>query len=252
VKFRVFGFAILLALTLSSFLFGYSLEEIEKLKTLGFSNEQIVEMQKSDQEKQIASSNKNEEELLSSKTINKMKELEGLKKGLLVICFSKEWHEKGPGYLDVWSKTTGEASIKLGKADIQEYTLEGQKGPTVFTHIDYNNDYLSDKSVGVTKDVITSRYYGEFEISSGTYEVEVKRNFITYADAFGNSRETRHKKFHSVKIVPGKATVLSYFWTANVEFGMDHVMSKNHIIMVNYVSKKFGELLAEVKVQHNK
>lgn len=251
-KIRFLGFAILLTFTFSSFLFGYSLEEIEKLKTLGFSNEQIVEMQKNGQEKQPGASNKNEEELLSSKTINKMKELEGIKKGLLVICFSKEWPEKGPGYLDVWSQKTGEASIKLGKADIKEYTLEGQKGPTVFTHIDYNADYLSDMSVGVTKDVITSRYYGEFEISSGTYEVEVKRNFITYADAFGNTRVTRHKKFHSVTIVPGKATILSYFWTANAEFGMDHVMSKNHIIMVKYVSTKFGELLSEVKVQHNK
>ena len=38
-KIRYLGFAILLTFTFSAFLFGYSLEEIEKLKTLGFSND---------------------------------------------------------------------------------------------------------------------------------------------------------------------------------------------------------------------
>jgi hypothetical protein len=239
----------------SNSLFSYSIEEIEKMKKLGFSNEQILEMQKTERAKASPVSNNGElEAVVSLQTREKMDALKKNNKGLLVICFSKEFPEKGPGYLNIAAGKKGEKASNIGKSNIMEYSLEGQKGPTVFEHIEFNNAYLNDFTVAASADIITSRYYSEFELPIGTYDCSVSRNFITGRDVvFGSPvKEDRHKKFHELEIKPGMATVLSYFWTDNSEFGLDHVMSKNHQTMVKYISGKFGEFLSEIKVQHNK
>lgn len=224
-------------------LLALSVEEIEKLQKLGFSNEQIVEMSKNSPTTKDES--KVEVDAETIKTMNKLKE-EG--KGLLVVCASKEWADKGPGYLDVWVGAKGAKKEKIGKADIKEYSKDGQKGATTFSHIEFNSPYLADYTVANTSDIVTSRYYSEFELKEGTYEVALQRLFIVSKTALGTEKEDRHKFFHNLKIVSGKATIVSYFWQANAEFGLDAVMSGNHNKMIEYVSSKFGTHLAEVNV----
>lgn len=228
-----------------SVLLALSVEEIEKLQKLGFSNDQIVEMSKSNStgsEKKIE---------VASDTIQTMNKLKGEGKGLLVICASKEWQEKGPGFLDVWVGEKGQKKENIGKANIKEYSMEGQKGQTTFAHIEFNSPYMTDYTVANTSDIITSRYYAEFELKEGTYEVALQRLFVINKSSLGTDRADRHKLFHDLKIIPGKATVVSYFWQANAEFGLDAVMSRNHTKMIDYVTQKLGPQIAEVKVQHN-
>ncbi|MCJ8347234.1 hypothetical protein MJH12_16960 [bacterium] len=239
-------------LLLISCTFSINLTKIKELKELGFTNQQITEMMKA--EDQSSSSNSsNEKQIEVSKDIQrKLNKLKRQGKGLLVIAFTKEWMHKGPGFLDFALKS-GDRWSHIGKADILAYSVDGRKSRTV-SQVVQNPNWLigGNQLVSESTDLVTSRYYGEFELKSGETEVKSYRTFHTAnAGIWGAAKQKRHKKFHNVKIIPGKITLLSYFWKENAKFGLDHTPSQFHLKFENKIANGFGEYLGEVRVQHN-
>ena len=232
---------------------GFTLDEIRELKRMGFSNEQIVEMQKAGTgmptavaSAPIAASVPAVDD--RSEYLQKLKE-QG--KGLLVVCATKEWPFRGPGYLNVDIKFPNGKWGGIGRAGLMEYFMNGQVTPPVFEKLE--TDDSCDGNIVVTHmaPIIISRYYGELEMGAATYEVKLTRNFkITEKDS-GVGKTKRHKKFHGVQITPGMVTVLSYFWNENQKFGLDHVMTNDHRLFVERMANRFGPALTEIKTQHN-
>jgi hypothetical protein len=149
-------------------------------------------------------------------------------------------------------KTKKQNWVKIGRADILSYLLDGRRGPTVHEHVERNSWLFNDYTVSQASDLITSRYFAEFEVPAGDLEMKVHRKFhIKDAGIWGTQKENRHKKFHQVAVQPGKITVLSYFWKDNARYGLDHVPSQYHLKFVDDISKRYGEYFREVRTQHN-
>ena len=72
------------------------LNEIQKLKEMGFTNEQIVEMTKAQNGNNAAVSQEN---AVSEDKIVRINSAKANHKGILVICASKEYPDRGPASL---------------------------------------------------------------------------------------------------------------------------------------------------------
>jgi hypothetical protein len=247
---RLVAFVVALSISTPILAAPLTLDEIKELKQLGFRPDQIVEMQKA-----RAPASKDDSVPSSEAPEPDPKKWISLKegdKGLVSICFSKEWSAKGPGYLNVWSKQADGAWTMLGKVKVMEYELTGKSTAPTTEFVRFNSPFLNDIAVTHQDDIVRSLYYGEFPVASGTYEFKVERNFVTYFNGLGNEKTVRHKLFHNVGISPGKAVVLSYFWRDNASFGLDHVMSSEHKSFAGYIGKGLGKHLTGLKIQHNK
>ncbi|NLM18360.1 MAG: hypothetical protein GX221_11675 [Candidatus Riflebacteria bacterium] len=149
---------------------------------------------------------------------------------------------------------TGKEKTQLGSIPILEYSLEGEKGATVYFGSQTEGSQF-DLTAGVSyaPNIITSRYIGEYLVVEGVYEMDLSRNFIIDTHyLYGNTKQTRHKKFHKVEVEAGKVTLISYFWKHNVDFGYDYVMYKNHKIVESNLAASYGPYLKYIKIQHNK
>ena len=232
--------SIIIALLLStSALYAVDLNEIQKLKEMGFTNEQIVEMTKGSN-----NSNENNQTGISKIKIDHINAAKQNKKGIVVLCVSKEYPDRGPGYIDIFKNNE-----KIGSIELSEYVSNGPGTTSKTDYIEYNkkNKYNSGTSTTTTANNICSRYYGEFEMPVGNYEIKLERS-LYMGDPTSSLRfkNKKHKKFHNVTVEEGKVTVLSYYWEANEEFGKDIVMSGNHKQIANDVANSWGEYLLKV------
>ena len=214
------------------------LAEIQKLKDMGFTNEQIVEMTKNSN-----NSNNVQTGVSKAKTdhINAAKQN---KKGLVVLCVSKEYPDRGPGYIDIFKDKE-----KIGSIELSEYVSNGPGTTTKTDYIEYNkkNKYNSGTSTSTTANNICSRYFGEFELPAGTYEIKLERS-LYMGDPTSSLRfkNKMHKKFHNVTVEEGKVTMLSYYWEENEKFGKDIVMSANHKEIAKEISDSWGEYIFKI------
>ncbi len=238
---------------------GFTLDEIRELKRMGFTNEQIIELQRA------GGTMPSNSQATSSVQVpptppalavggERGEYLAGLKeknKGLLVVCATKVWPFRGPGYLNVDIKFPNGKWGGIGRANLLEYLMNGQVTPPVFEKLDRDDSCDGEVIVTHQLPIIVSRYYGELEMEAGTYEMKLTRNFRMTEKESGVGKVKRHKKFHGVQIKPGMATVISYSWNENNKFGLDHVMPIEHRSFVDTVAGRFGAALSEVKVQHN-
>jgi hypothetical protein len=262
--------------------------KVKELKDMGFTNEQIIKLLTApgrDTKARVLIP-------IPEEFKRKMELMKAKNKGLVVIAFTKESPLRGPGYLDFGIQNNGlfgganpemnafdrfrrgydlqrgqgEARagsnskskkaqamwVKLGRANILSYLLDGRRGPTIHEHIDHHHWLFNDYTISNATDLITSRYFGEFEVPAGELEMKVYRRLHTQDDGdWGLIKEVRHKKFHGVKVSPGMITVLSYFWKENSKFGLDHVPSQYHLKFVDEISKKYGGFFKEIRTQHN-
>ncbi|MBR4328827.1 MAG: hypothetical protein IKO19_13585 [Candidatus Riflebacteria bacterium] len=217
------------------------LNEIQKLKEMGFTNEQIVEMTKSQNGNNAAGSQAN---AVSEDKIVRINSAKANHKGILVICASKEYPDRGPGYLDIFKDKE-----KIGSVELSEYVSSGPAMQSKTNYFEYSkkNKGTSGTSTTTVANNICSRYIGTFELPAGTYEIKLERSLYmgdpTSALRFKNKM---HKIFHKVTIEEGKATMLSYYWEANENFGKDVVMSGNHKDIAGKISTSWGEYLSKV------
>ena len=214
------------------------LAEIQKLKDMGFTNEQIVEMTKN-------SNNKNNVQTgVSKEKIDHINSAKQNKKGIIAFCVSKEYPDRGPGHIDIFKDKE-----KLGSIELSEYVSNGPGTTSKTDYIEYNkkNKVNSGTSTTTTANNICSRYFGEFELPAGTYEIKLERSLYMGDPTSGiRFKNKMHKKFHKVTVEEGKVTVLSYYWEANENFGRDVVMSGNHKAVANDVAQSWGDYLLKV------
>ena len=217
------------------------LNEIQKLKEMGFTNEQIVEMTKSQNSNNAAVSQTN---AVSQDKLVRINSAKANHKGILVICATKEYPDRGPGYLDIFKNKE-----KIGAIELSEYVSNGPATQSKTDYYEYSkkNKGTSGTSTTTIANNICSRYIGAIEVPAGTYEIKFERSLYmgdpTSAIRFKNKM---HKIFHNVTIEEGKATMLSYYWEANENFGKDVVMSGNHKDIAEKISSSWGEYLLKV------
>lgn len=231
----------------------YSLEEIRELRNMGFTNEQIVELQKSGAPVPGGSPAGSATSAVAPDIVEKLAALKAGNQGLLLVCATKEWPARGPGHLAVRMKYPTGTWGGLGRASLLEYSMDGRVTSPVFVKADSDDDCDADVIVTHQMPIIISRYLGEFAIGAGQYEFELERAFkMNENESSRGSKTRRHKKFYGVPIRPGMVTILSYAWNENKTFGLDHVIPEQHREFVEKTAQKYGEYLAEIKVQHNK
>jgi len=237
---------------------GFTLEEIRELKNMGFTNEQIVELQRAGGTMPTAMASMTVPVVptppalsVGGERATYLTDLQKRHKGLLIVCATKVWPFRGPGYLNVDIKFPNGKWGGIGRANLLEYLMNGQVTPPIFEKLE--TDDSCDGEIVVTRQlpIIVSRYYGELEVDAGTYEMKLTRNFRMTEKESGIGKTKRHKKFHGVQIKPGMVTILSYSWDENNKFGLDHVMPIEHRSFVDTVTGRFGAAVVEVKVQHN-
>ena len=216
------------------------LNEIQKLKEMGFTNEQIVEMTKNSNNaaKEVKSSGISQERI---QHINSAKQNH---KGLLVIWASKEYPDRGPGYIDIFKNNE-----KIGSVELAEYISSGPAQQSKTDYIEYSkkNKTTSGTSSTTIANNICSRYRGVFELPAGNYEIKLERS-LYMGDPTSTLRfkSKMHKKFHNVTVEEGKVTMLSYYWEENEKFGKDIVMSANHKEIAKEISDSWGEYIFKI------
>ena len=231
----------ILDLTLASgTAYAVDIAEIQKLKEMGFTNEQIVEMTKSKGESNaVAESSK-----ASKVNLERVNSAKANHKGLLVICASKEYPDRGPGYLDVFKNKE-----KIGSVELAEYVSNGPATQSKTDYFEYSkkNKGTSGTSTTTIANNICSRYTDVFEIPAGNYEIKLERSLYMGEPTSPMRFKTKmHKIFHNVSVEEGKVTVLSYYWEANENFGRDIVMSGNHKQFANDVVSSWGDNILKV------
>lgn len=231
----------------------YSIEEIRELKNMGFTTEQIVELQTSGAPVPGGSSAGIATSAVAPDIVERLAGLKANGQGLLVVCATKEWPARGPGHLAVRIKYPTGKWGGLGRASLLEYSMDGRVTAPVFVKADSDEDCDTDVIVTHQMPIIISRYLGEFAIGAGQYEFELERAFkMNENENARGSKTRRHKKFYGVPIKPGMVTILSYAWNENKTFGLDHVLPEQHREFIDNAARKYGEYLVEIKVQHNR
>ena len=234
-------YSILAALITANAAYAIDLNEIQKLKEMGFTNEQIVEMTKNQNSNNAAVSQAN---VVSQDKIVRLDSAKANHKGILVICASKEYPDRGPGYLDIFKDKE-----KIGSVELSEYVSNGPATQSKTDYFEYSkkNKGTSGTSTTTVANNICSRYIGTFELPAGTYEIKLERS-LYMGDPTSSLRfkNKMHKIFHKVTIEEGKATMLSYYWEANENFGKDVVMSGNHKDIAGKISSSWGEYLSKI------
>ena len=214
------------------------LAEIQKLKDMGFTNEQIVEMTKNSNNTNTAQPG------VSQQRIDHINSAKQNKKGILVLCVSKEFPDRGPGYIEVYKNNE-----KIGSIELSEYVSNGPSQQSKSDYYEFNkkNKMTSGTTTTTVANTICSRYFGEFELPAGTYEIKLERK-LYMGDPTSEIRfkSKKHKKFHKVAVEEGKVTLLSYYWEDNENFGKDIVVSGNHKAVLNDVANAWGEYLLKV------
>ncbi len=216
------------------------LNEIQKLKEMGFTNEQIVEMTKSSTQP----ANNSNSPTISKERIEHINSLKQNNKGILVIWASKEYPDRGPGYIDIFKNNE-----KIGSIELAEYVSDGPASQSKTDYYEYSkkNKGTSGTSTTTIANNICSRYRGTFELPAGDYEIMLQRSFyIGDPTSTLRMKARKHKKFHNVTVKEGKVTMLSYYWEANENFGKDVVMSGNHKNVASEISKSWGDYLFKV------
>lgn len=225
---------------ISFFAYGYSIEEIEKMKKLGFTNEQIVDMQKSATNNNTTVTS--ESSKINIKAIEKLKTLEGQSKGLLCVYLTREFTQPGPGFLDMQVQDSSKKWMNIGKILSLDFSnKEGGAGSVAYVCVDPNT--LCSVAVANKIDMVISKYYAEFPFDEGQYEIMISKK-LTNDGAFGfGDKLKRHKIFHKVPIKAGKATLIAYNWDENFLFGEDTRFSDAHNAYVKYLKEQYGEFL---------
>jgi hypothetical protein len=246
--------ALLVVMVASLWCCGFTVDEIKELRHLGFSHEQIIELSRAKSSVQVVTASGSASETAQLSTIQaKLTDLASQNHGLVVVCASKEWAARGPGYISLRVKYPTGTWGGLGRVNLIEYVMDGKVTPPVYEEKESCDP--GNSSVIVTRQfpIITSRYSGEFVLGAGVYEFELERAFkMSENETSSGGKMKRHKKFFQVEVKPGMATILSYFWEENQRFGLDYVMSHSHLAFVERVAAGYGSLLHTVKVQHNK
>ncbi len=215
--------------------------EIQKLKEMGFTNEQIVEMTKSQSN---ANSEVSEKNAIPSANIERINSVKANHKGLLVICVSKEYPDRGPGFLDVFKNNE-----KIGAVELDEYVSNGPATQSKTNYFEYSkkNKGTSGTSTTTIANNICSRYHDVYEFAPGTYEIKLERKlYMGEPTSPLRFKAKKHKKFKNVTIEEGKVTVLSYYWEDNEQFGKDIVISGNHKQFVNDIKGSWGDNVVKV------
>lgn len=217
------------------------LTEIQKLKEMGFTNEQIVEMTKS---QNSANSEVNAKNSIPSANQERINSLKANHKGLLVLCVSKEFPDRGPGFIDVFKNNE-----KIGAVELDEYV---SNGPATKSKTEYFEYSKKDKGTSGTSSTtiansICSRYHDVYEVAPGNYEIKLERK-LYMGDPTSPLRykSKKHKKFKNVNIEEGKVTVVSYYWEDNEQFGRDIVVSGNHKQFLNDIKGAWGDNVIKV------
>lgn len=231
----------LLALAISaSAAHAVDLAEIQKLKEMGFTNEQIVEMTKG-----ANNSNSNVGQTgVGKDKIERINSAKQTNSGIVVFCVSKEYPDRGPGYLDIFKNNE-----KIGSIELSEYVSNGPAQQSKTDYFEYSKKNKGTSGTSTTKiaNNLCSRYYGIFEVPAGSYEFKLERS-LYMGDPTSSLRfkNKKHKKFHNVTVEAGKVTMLSYYWEANEDFGKDVVMSGNHKEFAKGVASAWGEYIQKV------
>ena len=217
------------------------LNEIQKLKEMGFTNEQIVEMTKSANNNATPNGAKTG---ISAENINRVNEAKKNNNGLLLIWASKEYPDRGPGHIDIFKNNE-----KIGSIELNGYV---SNGPATHSKTDYSeyskkNKWTSGTSSTTIANTICSRYLGDFELPAGTYEIKLERNlYVGDPTSSLRGKARRHKIFHNVTVETGKVTMLSYYWQDNENFGKDIVISTTHKQSESEIAESWGDSLLKV------
>ncbi|MBF0502118.1 MAG: hypothetical protein HQM09_18405 [Candidatus Riflebacteria bacterium] len=270
-----------LAVMITSIAFGFTVDEIRQLQQMGFSNQQIMELQKNHTGTSVAAVGCDLGSTASAASAaSPMQQFRERGTGLLVICFSKEWVQRGPGFLYFDRKAADGKWIPMGQARVLDYTGTGEFGPPLIEHISkvvkrekheekehkkdghatkdekkdghapiVEREIIREETIIHPRELITSRYYVEFELSPGQYELQAERLFFTGDnEESGLIKVRRHRNIKGVPITAGNVTILSYQWNENEKFGLDHPVSQRHKNWVDSIAAKFGALIADVKM----
>lgn len=264
----------------SSMLLGYTVEEIRQLQELGFTHEQIVELQARQAGTDPAQAGGDQGTgTLSESGLAKMRRLREQGKGLLIVCFTKEWIQRGPGFLYFDRKGPDGKWIPVGQAMALDYAKNGGYGPPKIEHTTrvvkkHGHDGKGDRKDGHhakdgkkdgheaqvektiiheetivhPRELVTSRYFAEFEMPEGQYELKAERLFFTGEDEdTGLIKIRRRRVMHGVQVGSGRATIISYCWNENATFGLDHPVPALHRAWVDSIAASLGPLLTEVR-----
>ncbi len=270
---------------LSGVCLAFTLDEIKELKEMGFSNEQILKLQDERNSDDEASPDEvvppaatekpvtpKPQTPASTRVAERLSKLKEMGCGLVIICASKDWVARGPGYLNVRMKDNTGKWGGCGPARLVECFQNGQytipvtetvrkveKSPKPAPKDKHKDgkgkpEVIVEKVTTVTRQMpmITSRYYAEFVIGAGTPEFELEK-WLTRneTDRVSPGTEKRHRKFYKVPVEPGKVTVLSYFWKQNIHFGLDEVMPSSHTNFVQRNADRFKGYISRIIVQYH-
>lgn len=159
-------------------------------------------------------------------------------KGLLVICASKEAADAGPEMLEVFVNW-GKVSEKIGEAGLVDPRSASVPGKDIA-------QLSGTIAISETQGVTTSRYIGEIPFQAGEYTFTLERMFPYHVPGKEHLSALRTHDFYQIKIQPGKATILSFFWQIDEQFGDHAEMSASHRKLLVTVAKTFGDRLSEV------
>lgn len=270
---------------------GFTVDEIRELQKLGFSNEQIVALQGKQPDALAANGQGEVSPTPALECVNaaRMQQARDRGNGVLVVCFSKEWVNRGPGFLYFDRKLPDGKWGPIGQSPAVGFTTTGEFGPPRIEHVrqvikenrrddkhhgnkdNKNNkdskdqkgkkddkkqdghgggecERIIEKTIIHPRPLIASRYYAEFELPPGQYDVQSERKFFTGDNEEGSFfKEKRTRTLWNVPVVIGQATVLSYCWGPNDSFGKDHFESPRHLAWIEEVSGKFRPLLTTIK-----
>lgn len=238
---------VILFACMSGVLFGYSVEEIQELKRLGFSNEQIVEMAKAGKappgQPSAEPASPPPPPPASPEVAARMAKFRQGNAGLLVLCMAKEWGNRGPGYLHVDRSENGKW-VPVGRLNVQKYFYDGRRLPPVYEPCKDGGKGHHRKIKIPARDLIVSRYYGEFDLPAGKYEIKVERSFNTGdKENISFMGQKRWRIFRAVDLRPGKASILTYQWRENANFGLDECVSDEHLRFVDQVAGQLNGFL---------
>lgn len=260
----------------ASVAFGFTVDEIRELQQLGFTNEQIVALQAG--QAGLPGDGVPGDSQSAGIDLARIKALQDRGEGLLVVCFTKEWVQRGPGFLYLDRKAPGGGWVPVGKVPLLDCTSTGQFGPPRIEHIqevvkpcgrgDRERDRprkgdqkpdghgsgpgrverVIEKTIVHPRLMMASRYHAEFALPAGEYEIRFERKFFTGDnEESGPFKSRRARTLWSVPIVAGRVTLASYCWGPNETFGKDHGESYSHLAWLEELSRRLGPLLTTVK-----
>jgi hypothetical protein len=266
-------------LIMGSFGWAYTVDEVRELRNLGFTPEQIVEMAKTRTATPAATVDSPANGLATTVSPSpeqiRMETLRAANSGLLVICCTKEWPDRGPGFLHADLAIPGGAWRPIGQVPVLDYTTDGRQTPPKFeykrteTHVPPpkkdgkgqgdgddkkgkkdrpGKTEVSEVTIMHVRDIITSRYYAEIEVAAGLYDVRFERVFkVGEQESNSLVKQKKSKIIRGITVAPGKVTVVSHFWKDNDGFGRDHAMPVSHLGFAQQCADPFAPWLQEVR-----